>query len=202
MSIKSWYKFNESSSQDLTEDMILNIIYFRNCSIDNGYGESSNINKSIDSLIDIYLSDKLDFESEDLTFANRKDYYKVQKYIHQIYKITLEDLKFKKLFISIYQDIKKIMGKILFTDYEDILLEFIDDGFDIDFCFKPGHHMKIDIKKVSQIDEHISCLQKATLAVKRITKVFNLPENVAYISTATYESEPSHNESHIEITIL
>lgn len=201
MIVKSWYKYNESS-QELTEDMILNIVYFRNYSIFSDSGVVS-IHKDFDSIIDVYLDSELEFGSDWMTFINKEEYKNVQGYINQIYQLSLKDPKLNSMLISLYEKVKVIMGKILFTDYEDLLLEFIDDGYDLEFVFRPGDCMKIEIKKTSNIEEHINCLQRVISTTKRMVKVFNIPENIVYISSSTFESEPNgHEESNIEITVL
>jgi hypothetical protein len=206
MMIKSWYKYNEST-QDLTEEMILNIIYFINSAI---HSNSEAINRDVDSIINVYLDEmkkvagQLDFDLDSMIFTNEEEYKKVQEYIRQIYEISLKDSKLKDILLSIFERVKKLMGKVLFTDYEDLFLEFMEDGFNLEFVFKPGEFMKIEIKKVISVEEHTSCLQRCVSTIKRLLKVFSLPEDIAYISNSTFESEGpgGHSESHIEITVL
>ena len=168
MMIKSWHKYNESS-QELTEDMILNLIYFRNCSVFSDKSVES-INKDIDSLIDIYLETELEFESEEMSFINKEEYKIVMGYIHQIYQLASKDPKLKTMLMSLYERVKKSMGKILF---------------------------------ITHVEEHINCLQRANSTIKRLCKVFSIPESIVFISSASFEAEYNgYNSSNIEITVL
>lgn len=201
MMIKSWHKYNESS-QELTEDMILNLIYFRNCSVFSDKSVES-INKDIDSLIDIYLETELEFESEEMSFINKEEYKIVMGYIHQIYQLASKDPKLKTMLMSLYERVKKSMGKILFTDYEDLFLEYMDDDYELSFVFKPSDCMKIELKKLTHVEEHINCLQRANSTIKRLCKVFSIPESIVFISSASFEAEYNgYNSSNIEITVL
>lgn len=196
--IKSWYKYNEYF-QELTREMIVDIIYYRNFTL-LSYDEK--LSRDIDSLIDYDLEEYINFSSEDTTFINRKEYREAQDQIDQIYKISLDHSEIKEKLISIYSRVKQHMGKIGFSDYEEVFMEYIDGGYDIEFLLKPSDCMEVEIKKISNISEHISLLNSIQTTIKRIIKIYNLPNSSVYIKEAEFSKDGLHNESHVKIILL
>jgi hypothetical protein len=175
MVIKSWYKYNESSEQ-LTREMIVDVIYYRNFTL---LSFDEKLSRDIDVFIDQELSDFIDFSSEDTTFINRVEYRQAQEQIDEIYQIAIKNPQIKEKLISLYDQVKKHLGKIGFSDYEEFLIEYLDDGFEIEFLFKPHDCMEIEIKKViDDISEHVKLIQRAESTTKRISKVCNIPDYV------------------------
>lgn len=199
MVIKSWYKYNESSEQ-LTREMIVDVIYYRNFTL---LSFDEKLSRDIDVFIDQELSDFIDFSSEDTTFINRVEYRQAQEQIDEIYQIATKNPQIKEKLISLYDQVKKHLGKIGFSDYEEFLIEYLDDGFEIEFLFKPHDCMEIEIKKViDDISEHVKLIQRAESTTKRISKVCNIPDYVVYIKSADFEKDYNHTESHVKIVIL
>lgn len=91
MIIKSWYKYNESS-QELTRDMVLDIIYYRNFTL---LSFDEKLSKDIDSFINRDMSPFIDFSSEDTTFINREEYRQAQEQIDEIYQVGIKHPEIK-----------------------------------------------------------------------------------------------------------
>lgn len=199
MVIKSWHKYNESSEQ-LTREMIVDVIYYRNFTL---LSFDENLSRDIDIFINKDLQDFIDFSSEDTTFINREEYRQAQEQIDRIYQILNKNPQLKEKLISLYNRVKKHLGKVGFSDYEDFLIEYLDDGYEIDFLFKPHECMEIEIKKViSDISDHVKLIQRAESTTKRIAKVCDIPEHVVYIKSADFQDDYNHTESHVKIIIL
>ena len=200
MMIKSWYKYNESL-QELTREMVVDVIYYRNFTL---LSFDEKLSHDIDSFINRDLEPYIDFSSEDTTFINRQEYRQAQEQIDQIYQVVLENPQIKEKLISIYNRIKKYLNKTSFSDYEDFFIEYIDQGYDIEFLFKPHDCMEIELKKVvSDITDHINLLGSVSSTVKRIAKIYGFPDGIVYISESDYSDDGgSHIESHVKIKIL
>lgn len=197
--IKSWHKYNESS-EELTREMVVDVIYYRNFTL---LSFDEKLSHDIDSFINRDLEPYIDFISEDTTFINRQQYREAQEQIDQIYQVALEHPEIKSKLISIYNRIKKHLGKTSFSDYEDFFVEYIDQGYDIEFLFKPEDCMEIELKKViPNITEHLYLLNNVQSTVRRIAKIYGLPDSAIYISEADYSKDGSHIESHVKIKIL
>lgn len=199
MIIKSWYKYNESS-EELTREMIVDVIYYRNFTL---LSFDEKLSRDIDVFINQDLDEFIDFSSEDTTFINNEEYKQAQEQIDEIYQIAIKNPQIKEKLTSLYNQVKNHLGKIGFSDYEEFMIEYLDDGYEIDFLFKPRECMEIEIKKViDDISEHIKLIQRAESTTKRISKVCNIPDYVVYIKSADFEKDYNHTESHVKIIIL
>lgn len=126
---------------ELTEEMIQEIIYFD--AYTNYDTKSRKLTDKISSFEMIFV-DKLGLDGvEDMYITSQEDYKKVQSIINNIYKICINDKVLSEKAIYLYGEVTNCMsGFPKFYELEDVLLEFIDSEYDIEFAFRN------DIKKM------------------------------------------------------
>jgi hypothetical protein len=147
----------------------------------------------------VYLRGKVSFSSDETCITNKEEYTQTQSYIKEIYNIALRDKKIKDEIISIYSEIKPYLGKVGFSTYEDIFIDFIDDGYMVDFCLRLEDKLEIDIKKEVSFDEYIKMVSMVKDKVNRISKLLGIGSNAVYIEMSEYYKE---SESIVKIFIL
>lgn len=186
--IKNWKKFNESSNTNvLTEDMLKDIIIFRQYNISSSKTISDVWKKIDDNKVLKEMSYKYDddvYHSGE-TGMGREYYTKLNKLVSETLKEIQDQEDVKEDLKNIWISIKKIMGAIpTYSEIEDLLIDIIDDGWELDFegSFSNDYYLKLSYMKITTIEDHI----KSYETMKHLMKVLTRTGTHVYLDDYTY----------------
>jgi hypothetical protein len=170
--IKNWEKFNESNNS-VSYETLSEVIMFRN----NSYmSDNVDLNRRIDHFIDVELGDDIDDLCPVYIEERRQFISRLEGLLDRIKK----DSNLSNTLISLYKDVeKKMEGFPKFYELEDLFLDFIDNGWVINFTVKPKVSFEIQISnEMSELsisyDDYVNLQIKSNNIVKRLESHFNV----------------------------
>lgn len=186
--IKNWRKFNENSSTNvLTEDMLKDIIIFRQ----NTIASSKKLSDIWDKIDNNEIMKEMIIEYDDNIWdlgsmgMGLKYYAKLNNLSFETLKKIQNQEDIKEDLKNIWISIKKLMGDIpTFSEIEDFLIDMIDNDWSLEFEgeFKGNFSLKLSYMKVTTIEDHI----KSYETMKHLIKVLTKPGTYVYLDDYTY----------------
>jgi hypothetical protein len=196
--IKTWRKFNESNSFELTNEMILDIIIFAQFSIQLSTEISKIINviKNNDILMDLLEEwESTWFENEE-NFITNKLISDFNRHISEVMNQIKNDNDVKSQLKQIWMNIKKLLGKIpTFSEIIDMSVDILDSKYKLDFELRTV--LEITYFKECNISEHISSYKDIETLMSRLgSKGINV-----YLYSFNYDWPETVNQDNLESRI-
>lgn len=170
--IKNWQLFLESKSE-VSYETLSEVILFRNNS--HQIEQVGDLMRKIDKFISVDLNEDLD----DLTPVYTEEHKQFKVRIEEIVKRIKNDSNLSNTLLSIYSEVENVMkGFPKFYELEDLFLEFIDDGWHLNFEVKIFHEMIIEISNEMAdlnitYDDFIALQIRCNSVLKRIKSLFD-----------------------------
>jgi len=190
--IKNWKNFNESNNS-VSYEMLSEVIMFRNNSlVDN----NPKLSKSIDHFVDAELGEDIYDLCPVYVEEHRQFRTKLESLINRIKK----DSKLSNTLISLYKEVEsEMMGFPKFYELEDLFLDFIDEGWIVNFTIKPKVSFEIEVTNdTSDInisyDDYINFQIKSNSILKRLQSHFNVDCD---ITDTNYDKQGNKNVGSI-----
>lgn len=190
--IKNWKKFNESNNS-VSYEMLSEVIMFRNNShID----DIPDLNKKIDH----FVNDELGEDVDDLCPVYIDEHKQFRTKLEDLINRIKKDSKLSNTLISLYKEVEsEMMGFPKFYELEDLFLEFIDEGWIVNFTIKPKMSFEIEVTNdMSDInisyDDYINFQIKSNSILKRLESHFNVDCD---ITDTNYDKQGNKNVGSI-----
>jgi len=170
--IKNWKNFNESNSS-VSYEMLSEVIMFRNNSlVDN----NPKLSKSIDHFVDAELGEDI----YDLCPVYVEEHRQFRTKLESLINRIKQDSNLSNTLISLYKEVEsEMLGFPKFYELEDLFLDFIDEGWIVNFTIKPKVSFEIKLTNdTSDIDisydDYIDLQIKSNSILKRLESHFNV----------------------------
>lgn len=200
--IKTWTKFNESNSFELTNEMILDIIIFAQFSIQlsTDISKIMNVIKNNNILINLLEEWELTWFENRENFITNKLISNFDRHISEVMNQIKDDNDEKNKLKEIWMNIKKLLGKIpTFSEIIDMSVDMLDSKYKMDFELRTV--LEITYFKECDISEHISSYKDMETLISRLrSKGINV-----YLDSFNYDwpgtVDPDSQESRIKMQV-
>ena len=190
--IKNWKNFNESNNS-VSYEMLSEVIMFRNNSlVDN----NPKLSKSIDHFVDAELGEDI----HDLCPVYVEEHRQFRTKLESLINRIKQDSNLSNTLISLYKEVEsEMLGFPKFYELEDLFLDFIDEGWIVNFTIKPKVSFEIEVTNdTSDInisyDDYINFQIKSNGILKRLESHFNLDCD---ITDTNYDKQGNKNVGSI-----
>jgi len=190
--IKNWKNFNESNNS-VSYEMLSEVIMFRNNSlVDN----NPKLSKSIDHFVDAELGEDI----YDLCPVYVEEHRQFRTKLESLINRIKQDSNLSNTLISLYKEVEsEMLGFPKFYELEDLFLDFIDEGWIVNFTIKPKVSFEIEVTNdTSDInisyDDYIDLQIKSNSILKRLESHFNLDCD---ITDTNYDKQGNKNVGSI-----
>ena len=194
--IKNWKKFNESSDL-ISYETLSEIIMFRNNSL---LSSHQNLHRSID----IFIEKDLDEDCDELTPLTTQEWRNFREKIERLVAIIKNNPELSNTLISLYKEVEEQMkGFPKFYELEDLFLDIMDDGWQINFLVKVNDSLEIEVSnEMSELtinyDDFINLQMECNSKLKRMKSLFPNDCEIVYLD---YSKQGQKNVGQIKFQL-
>lgn len=195
--IKDWKLFLESNNE-VSYETFSEVIIFRNNS--HQTDEVKDLFRKIETFINVDLNEDLD----ELTPVFTEEHHQFKIKIEEIVRRIKNDSKLSSQLLSLYSQVEEVMnGFPKFYELEDLLLDFIDNGWQVLFEVKVGHEIIIEISNEMAdlnitYDDYVDLQIKSNSILKRIKIYFKMNCDIL---DANYSRQGNKNVGSIKFQL-
>jgi len=194
--IKNWKKFNESSDL-ISYETLSEIIMFRNNSL---LSSHQNLHRSID----IFIEKDLDEDCDDLTPLTTQEWRNFREKIERLVAIIKNNPELSNTLISLYKEVEEQMkGFPKFYELEDLFLDIMDDGWQINFLVKVNDSLEIEVSNemselIINYDDFVNLQIECNGKLKRMKSLFPNECEIVYLD---YSKQGQKNVGQIKFQL-
>lgn len=194
--IKNWKKFNESSDL-ISYETLSEIIMFRNNSL---LSSHQNLHRSIDS----FIEKDLDEDCDELTPLTTQEWRNFREKIERLVAIIKNNPELSNTLISLYKEVEEQMkGFPKFYELEDLFLDIMDDGWQINFLVKVNDSLEVEISnEMSELtidyDDFVNLQIECNSKLKRMKSLFPNDCEIVYLD---YSKQGRKNVGQIKFQL-
>ena len=194
--IKNWKKFNESSDL-ISYETLSEIIMFRNNSL---LSSHQNLHRSID----IFIEKDLDEDCDELTPLTTQQWRNFREKIERLVAIIKNNPELSNTLISLYKEVEEQMkGFPKFYELEDLFLDIMDDGWQINFLVKVNDSLEIEVSNemselIINYDDFINLQIECNSKLKRMKSLFPNECEIVYLD---YSKQGQKNVGQIKFQL-
>jgi hypothetical protein len=204
MRITNWEKFNESVSEEFTEEMAQEIIY----SFSEGTDLSGELNRLVVSFVETVNKENIDSESHFGMYET--SYGEMKVMVRKLYGFAqTESLTFREEMIQLYHEIRKVKEKFPEVyEIEDLFLTFLESNnfeFYLDYMKPYGTSTMIyQIRLRSKYDANYSMqdFHKFCDTVGSLVERFSHPSSRMLIKQCKYYNFDEQNKASVDFDII
>ncbi len=195
--IKDWKLFLESNNE-VSYETFSEVIIFRNSS--HQTDEVKDLFRNIETFINVDLNEDLDELTPVCTEEHRQFKIKIEEIVRRI----KNDSKLSSKLLSLYSQVEEAMnGFPKFYELEDLLLDFIDNGWQVLFEVEVGHEIIIEISNEMAdlnitYDDYVDLQIKSNSVLKRIKSYFKMNCDIL---DANYSRQGNKNVGSIKFKL-